>query len=68
MSEGPGRGRLLHLGATLALSAAIVVLGVVLVVRTLVAGGGALSSGLVVGVLFAVVGGGRLWVAWRSTR
>lgn len=66
--ERPGRGRLAHLGATLLLSSAIVVLGVVLLVRTLAAGGGPLASGVVVGALMAIAGSGRLWIAWRSAR
>jgi multisubunit Na+/H+ antiporter MnhB subunit len=52
-----------HRTATRALSAAMVVLGVAIIVRTLVAGGGALAVGLILGVLFVVAGAGRLWVA-----
>lgn len=64
----PSRGRLAHLGSTLLLSSVIVVLGVVLLVRTLAAGGGPLASGVIVGVLMAVAGAGRLWIAWRAAR
>jgi hypothetical protein len=41
---------------------------VALVVRTLVAGGGAGALGVVLGVLFALAGAGRLWIVWRTSR
>jgi hypothetical protein len=37
-------------------------IGVVLIVRTLVAGGGALAVGIVFGVLFLAAGAGRLFL------
>jgi hypothetical protein len=40
-------------------------LGVAIVVRTLVAGGGATSVGLLFGLLLAVAGGLRMWAEWR---
>lgn len=40
-------------------------LGVALVVRTLVAGGGATSVGLLFGVLLAAAGGLRVWAEHR---
>jgi hypothetical protein len=46
-------------------SVAMIVIGIAIVVRTLVAGGGALSYGLILGVLFVAAGAGRLWVARR---
>jgi hypothetical protein len=49
-------------GATQLLSAAMVVIGLAIVVRTLAAGGGALALGLLVGVLFVAAGAGRLYV------
>jgi hypothetical protein len=42
------------------------VIGVALIVRTIVAGGGGLAFGVVLGVLFVAVGAGRLWIAWRA--
>ena len=49
----------------LALPIALLVLGVAIIVRTLVAGGGALAFGLLMGILFGVLfilaGGVRLW-------
>jgi hypothetical protein len=53
--------------STLALSIVMIVIGVVLCIRTLVAGGGALASGLVLGVLFVVAGAGRMYLR-RLTR
>jgi hypothetical protein len=42
--------------------------GLLLVVKTLVAGGGPLALGLVVGVGFAIVGAARVWIATRGGR
>jgi hypothetical protein len=52
-------------GATLVLSAAMVVIGVAILVRTLAAGGGPLALGLLVGVLFIAAGAGRLYAERR---
>ncbi len=51
-----------------ALSVVMLILGVVLIGRTLAAGGGALSVGVVLGVLFVLAGAGRLYVARRLGR
>jgi hypothetical protein len=56
-----------HATATLLLSAAMVVLGVVLAVRSLVAGGGPAAQGVLIGMLFAAAGGGRLWLSLRRS-
>jgi hypothetical protein len=48
--------------ATQVLSAAMLVIGVAIIVRTLAAGGGALALGLLVGLLFVAAGAGRLYV------
>jgi hypothetical protein len=58
----------MHAGATRVLSAAMVLIGVAIIVRTLASGGGALAIGLVLGVLFVVAGLGRLWVAGLGKR
>jgi hypothetical protein len=50
---------------TLLLSGAMVLLGVAMIVRTLWAGGGALATGLVLGLLFVAAGAGRLWAERR---
>ena len=58
-------GRDVHRAATLLLSTAMVAVGVVMLVRTLTAGGGPLALGTVLGVLFVAAGAGRLYVTWR---
>jgi len=55
-------------GGTFLLSALLVIVGIALIVRTLVAGGGAGALGVVLGVLFTLAGAGRLWIAWRTSR
>jgi hypothetical protein len=52
-------------GATRLLSSLMVVLGVAIVVRTLVEGGGALAFGLLVGLLLMAAGAGRLYAERR---
>lgn len=55
-----------HRNGTIVLSISLMLLGIAIVVRTLEAGGGALSVGILVGGLFVIVGAGRLWTAWRK--
>lgn len=57
--------RELQRGATRVMSSAMVVLGVAIIVRTVAAGGSPISIGLVLGVLFVLAGGGRLYLAGR---
>jgi hypothetical protein len=52
----------LHRASTRLLSGVMAILGVVILVTTLVRGGGPLAVGVVVGVAFCVVGAGRLWL------
>ena len=52
-----------YLASTRVLNALLVIVGLVLIAVTLIRGGGALALGLVVGVLFALLGAGRLWLA-----
>ncbi len=47
-------------------SAILLVLGVAIIVRTVAAGGSPLSIGLLLGVLFVLAGGGRLYLATRG--
>jgi hypothetical protein len=49
--------------STLVTSLAIAVLGVAMVTSTLARGGGALALGVVLGVLFMLLGAGRAWLA-----
>jgi hypothetical protein len=60
--------RQLHRSTTRVLSFAMIAIGVLLIVRTLVAGGGALALGLVLGVLFMAAGGARLYLQARQGR
>ena len=59
-------GRGAHRSATLVLSAAMVVIGLVMLVRTFGAGGGPFAIGTVLGVLFVVAGAGRGYFTWRN--
>jgi hypothetical protein len=52
-----------YLVSSRALSALLCVVGVALVVSTLARGGGPLALGVIVGVLFALLGAGRLRIA-----
>lgn len=58
------RERAYH-GAIKGFSLAFVAIGVLLLVVTLANGGGPLSIGFLMGILFVVVGVGRYWVASR---
>lgn len=49
------------------LPAAMIVIGVVLIVRTILGGGGPIAIGLIFGVLFIAAGAGRIYVE-RSLR
>lgn len=60
--------RNVHNATTRLLSAVMVVIGVVLLVRTLAAGGGPLSVGVVMGVLFVAAGAGRFALARKQGR
>jgi hypothetical protein len=60
----PGR---FHRSATTAMSIAMVLIGVTLIVRTIVAGGGAVATGILLGVLFVLAGGARLYVQSRRS-
>jgi hypothetical protein len=55
----------IYRGSIRAFSLVFLALGVVLLASTLIAGGGPLSVGTLLGVAFIGVGAGRLWVATR---
>jgi hypothetical protein len=57
----------IHHHFTRVMSFAMVLLGAVLVIRTLAAGGGPLSVGVVLGALFVVAGGARLYLQARRS-
>jgi hypothetical protein len=50
------------------LSAVFLALGAVLVVSTLLRGGGPASVGVLMGIAFLAVGAVRLWLAARTSR
>jgi hypothetical protein len=58
----------IYQGSVRAFSVVMLVLGAALLVTTLAAGGGPLSIGILLGVLFLGVGAGRLYVATRPRR
>ena len=51
--------------ATQVLSTLMVLIGIAIIVRTLVEGGGALAVGILLGVLFMAAGAGRLYAERR---
>jgi hypothetical protein len=58
----------IYRGSVRAFSLVFIALGLVILVSTLAAGGGPLSVGVLMGIAFAAVGGGRLWVSSRMSR
>jgi hypothetical protein len=52
----------LHRASARVLSAAMVLIGIVLLAVTLSRGGGALATGVVMGVLFVAAGASRLYI------
>lgn len=56
----------LHGNATIVLSSLVALIGVAIVVRTIAGGGGPVAQGVLIGVLFALAGAGRAWMAWKS--
>lgn len=61
----PSPERVYH-GSVRALSGLMLLLGAGILVTTIVAGGGPLSTGFFLGVAFLGVGGGRLYMATRG--
>lgn len=58
----------IYRGSVRVLSLVFLGVGLALLVITLTRGGGPLSVGVLIGIAFAAVGGGRLWVASRMGR
>ena len=52
-----------YLTSTRVLSAALVLVGVAMVVSALARGGGPIAYGVVLGAMLALVGAARLWLA-----
>jgi len=59
---------LIYKHAVRAFSAAFVAIGLIVLVVTLVNGGGPASVGVLMGVAFVAVGVGRLWIGARMER
>jgi hypothetical protein len=57
----------LYHGSVRAFSFVFIGIGAALLTVTLIAGGGPLSTGVLLGVLFVAIGVGRLWIA-RAAR
>jgi hypothetical protein len=58
----------IYRGSIRTFSLVFIVLGLVILISTLANGGGPLSVGVLMGLAFAAVGAGRLWVASRMGR
>ncbi len=56
-----------HSTSTRLMSLIMIVIGLALLVRTLLAGGGALASGILLGLLFVVAGAARLYLQFRGS-
>ena len=56
----------IHRRATLVMSAAMLVLGIAIIVVTLANGGGPFALGMVLGLLFTASGAGRQYFTWRG--
>lgn len=67
MSPSPQRNGIdeLYTGATRVFAALVLAFGAVILVATLVNGGGPLSVGVVLGLGFIVLGSARLWLSFR---
>jgi hypothetical protein len=52
-----------YIGSTRVLSGLLVLVGVAMVISALARGGGVLAFGVVLGISFAALGAGRLWLA-----
>ena len=55
-----------HRGATRVLSLAMIAIGIALIVRTVLAGGGG-GLGFLLGAMFIALGGGRLYLQSRTS-
>jgi hypothetical protein len=58
--------RQIHRSSTRAMSFVMVVIGIAIIVRTIVAGGGVAATGILLGALFVVGGAGRLYLQFRG--
>jgi hypothetical protein len=63
----PSPERVYH-GSIRVFSLVFIAIGLVLLALTLAAGGGPLSLGVLMGLVFVAIGAGRLWVSSRMAR
>jgi len=56
-----------YLVSSRALAVLLLVLGVAMVVAALARGGGPFAFGVILGVLFALLGAGRLWLTYGAS-
>jgi hypothetical protein len=63
----PSPERVYH-GSIRVFSLIFIAIGLVLLALTLAAGGGPLSLGVLMGLVFVAIGAGRLWVSSRMAR
>jgi hypothetical protein len=57
-----------YLASTRALSAALLLLGLAMVISALARGGGPFALGVVLGTMLSLLGAGRLWLARGGER
>jgi uncharacterized membrane protein HdeD (DUF308 family) len=62
----PQRRQQVHQLSTRVMSILMIVIGLVLLVRTVIAGGGALATGILIGLLFMAAGAARLYLQFRG--
>jgi hypothetical protein len=58
--------RQLHGPATRIMSVLMILIGILLIVRTIAAGGGAIAVGVILGLLFVLAGAARLYLQFRG--
>jgi hypothetical protein len=58
--------RQFHRSSTRVMSILMVIIGIALIARTVIAGGAGLTLGIILGVLFILAGGARLYLQFRS--
>lgn len=61
-------GERIYHGAVRGLSLVFVAIGLLVLVRTLIHGGGPASVGVLMGVGFLAIGAGRLWISTRTEK
>jgi uncharacterized membrane protein len=58
--------RQIHRTSTRVMSILMIVIGIALLVRTVIAGGGAIATGVILGLLFVAAGAARLYLQFRG--